>query len=451
MSKSLGPLKDETTVPENSDLPTPNRYWITWLLWILASTVGFCFSLAPLFILVMFLGYYSAQLSPRYSVIFFIIGASGGLILGLSQWIFLRSKIQKGGIWIIATSISWGLSTFLLFPELIGLSLKTIFQSDYVPAAIGGIVGLCQCLVLRLHVRRASLWILFNIIGYTSAFLLINFISANTVLNFAIFVIAVGIIISMSNGIGFVFLFDKSLQNLKHAGILTGVSLFIVLTFSIPIGIRGNQQLLKIEQYPVTSLAFSPDGKVLAAASIHGEVKLWDVETGQEVNAIKVTSTYDVDIAYSPDGNTIAIVTDRVRLWDLDTGQLGKSFTGSPHGDDSIDFSPDGKVLATLKLYEIFLWDVDDGQIVKKLNLDQSLDSVPSCLAFSPAGDFLAIGQGATVQIWSVETGQELNIFRGFDGWIKSVDISPDGKVVASGANSAEYPVRLWDISSGLE
>jgi WD40 repeat protein len=373
--------------------------------------------------------------------------------LGLSQWLILRSKIQKAGLWIGATAISWGLAFPFLFQELFVETsiLRTIIRGGFGPAVIGAIVGLCQWLVLRPQVRRASLWILFNTIGYTCAVLFLNFLLANIILNAGVVMIAVGILLGMLTGIGFVFLFDKSNLKLKHATILTGVSLFIILSVSLPIGHLSNQQLFKMQQYPVSSLAFSPNGKFLASATMDGEVKFWDVETGQEVNTINAPGSYNGDIAYSPDGQTLAIATDNVGLWDLETDQLVRTFSGSPHGDNSIAFSPNGSLLATLELYAVFLWDVDSGQIVKKLSLDPSLNSVPSCLAFSPDGDFLAIGQSATVQIWSVETGQELNIFRGFDGWIKSVDISPDGKIVASGANSAAYPVRLWDISSGLE
>lgn len=98
----------------------------------------------------------------------------------------------------------------------------------------------------------------------------------------------------------------------------------------------------------VSSVAFSPDGKTLAAdgSSLSGGAQLWDVSTG------KLTGTPGSDsvvtsVAFSPDGKTLATGTfDRgTRLWDLSTGkQIGTTLnTGSEVIVTSVAFSPDGR------------------------------------------------------------------------------------------------------------
>ncbi len=107
----------------------------------------------------------------------------------------------------------------------------------------------------------------------------------------------------------------------------------------------------------VNAVAFSPDGKLLAAAQANGYVRLWNPSTGQPVGAPLLASTspqsYVAGVAFSPDGTLLATAGDdgTLRLWNPVTGQaVGAPLpagTGPGGSVSGVAFSPDGKLLAS--------------------------------------------------------------------------------------------------------
>src|SRR5438067_2900 len=96
----------------------------------------------------------------------------------------------------------------------------------------------------------------------------------------------------------------------------------------------------------VNSVAFSPDGKILASGSVYNTVKLWDVTTGAELRTLdsgNVTS-----VTFSPDGKTLAIGSFELDLWDVATGVKVRELRPLKQHISlvfSVAFSPDGKTL----------------------------------------------------------------------------------------------------------
>ena len=199
----------------------------------------------------------------------------------------------------------------------------------------------------------------------------------------------------------------------------------------------------------VSSVAFSSDGKRLATAQNGGSVQLWDVATGHQIGKPFASSSFSV--AFSPDGTTLATgnFDSTARLWNVATRhQIGSPLSGGPSGGGSswttfVAFSPDGKTLATSHGDgSVRLWDVATGQqIGSPLNAGgpDSIDTV----AFSPDGTTLAIGlEGGPVQLWDVATGQQIGSPLNADGG--PVEFSPDGKTLAT--DDGNGSVRLWDV-----
>ncbi len=257
-------------------------------------------------------------------------------------------------------------------------------------------------------------------------------------------------------------------------------------------------------------IAFSPDGTILASSGYEGEettMKLWDVATG-ELNTTYILAenraSYDANIAFSPDGNTIAICgrwnSFGITLWDVATNTLKGTLIGHIGGVNSVAFTPDSRTLASAGTDDtVCLWDVATGSY--KTTLIAHTDDVQS-VAFSPDGTTLASGswdgtiilwdaekleprttitdhtvgfieiafnphgntivsgsRDKTVRLWDTKTGKNINTFLGHVGSVESVTFSPDGYTIASSGGrfsdfiffGDDYTIRLWDVISGTQ
>ena len=113
---------------------------------------------------------------------------------------------------------------------------------------------------------------------------------------------------------------------------------------------------------PLKSVAFSPDGTILAAGGV-GPIELWDAETGEKRAALEGHQALVRSIVFSPRGGLLASASGdaTVRLWDVRTGEARAVLEGQSDGQVwSVAFSPDGRTLASAGTDgTITLWDVD--------------------------------------------------------------------------------------------
>lgn len=202
----------------------------------------------------------------------------------------------------------------------------------------------------------------------------------------------------------------------------------------------------------VRSLAFSPDGKLLAAAGGNpaqfGEVKIWDVAERKEVRMIRGHRDNIFAVVFSPDGKLIATCSyDRmVKLWEVASGNEIKNLKDHTDAIFSIAFSPDGKRLASASADRtVKIWDVATGQ--RLFTLGDALDAVNS-IAFHPSGKLLA-GAGAdrTIRLWELgETGgHQIKSLIAHEDAINLIAFSPEGKTLAS--TGADKTLKLWDVA----
>jgi len=201
--------------------------------------------------------------------------------------------------------------------------------------------------------------------------------------------------------------------------------------------------------------AFSPDSETLALGTMleggSGTLQLWNIAKGLVVRNIDANKDYDRDIAFSPDGKMLAAGGSghRVLVFDTSTGkEVGRTESNHQFGSGSAKcaFSPDGKTLvADLGAGTIHLWDVASTKT--RLTLDGGM-FVADSLAFSPKGKTLAVGLQAAVRFWNVETGKELlPELQGLDSAVASLAFSPDGKTLATGGGQWNQ-IRLWDFAN---
>jgi serine/threonine protein kinase len=197
----------------------------------------------------------------------------------------------------------------------------------------------------------------------------------------------------------------------------------------------------------IYAVAFSPDGKTLAAGASDSTTLLWDPRRRAQTAQLPGHTNSVDEVAFSPDGRQFATASDdkTVRLWDLKSGSQIAKLTGHKSYVWSVDFSPDGKTLASgSKDGTIRVWDVASRKLSRVIR--GHTDPVVT-VKFSPDGKTLASGSwDNTVRLWDTSSWRQTAVLRGHTDAVHSVAFSPDGKILASGAEDAK--VLLWDLTT---
>jgi glucose/arabinose dehydrogenase len=169
----------------------------------------------------------------------------------------------------------------------------------------------------------------------------------------------------------------------------------------------------------IQSLAYSPDGKLLASGGAQGAISLWDATTGRLVRRLVGHERDCQRVVFAPDGKLLASLgweEEVIILWDPAAGQEVRRLPGHPgqkgvRGQtNAVTFTPDGKHLASTGLDgTTLLWDVATGQLVRQL---PGVDPSPGAVAFSPDGKLLAQGGDGMVYLWDTATDKEVRRLR---------------------------------------
>jgi WD40 repeat protein len=213
-----------------------------------------------------------------------------------------------------------------------------------------------------------------------------------------------------------------------------------------------------------SDIAISPDGQVLAAIEARngrresaGKLTFWELATGKVIQTIKGEKvprrSWRASLAFSADSQVLAVANPQnVWLWDVDTGQLHLELKDTGYG---VALSPDGKTVASgSREGKVMLWDVGNGNLkltlsghtIKKETMRISL------LEFSPDSQLLVssppflsedpVDEGA--KLWDLTTGK---LLRTFSEAVTEVAFTGDGRSIATGDRAGV--VRLRDTATG--
>jgi len=199
-------------------------------------------------------------------------------------------------------------------------------------------------------------------------------------------------------------------------------------------------------EHDVCCLAFSPNGMLLASASIMGFIYLWDVLTGTLVVEIKVDMTWIHALVYTPDYKSIISGSNRylVQLWNASTGELETTLQGHTNTVRALAISKDGQTLYSgSDDRTIRVWNLRDNNTCFAV-LTGHYGSVRS-LTITP-GFIISGSSDRTVKYWSRTTGECIRTINDHTGWVLAVAsyTYPDGSFLfASG--SYDWTIKLYD------
>ncbi len=201
----------------------------------------------------------------------------------------------------------------------------------------------------------------------------------------------------------------------------------------------------------IHGIAFSPDGNTIAIGDRYGKLDLWKVGSGERIRDFighKKQKVYT--LVFSPDGTTLASgSSDGLFIWDVNTGERNLSIQGHSTEIRALAFSPDGNILATGSPYQINLWNTSSTERLGQIYFNEWYNYFIG-LAFRPDGNILASQDGRRTLIWDVNHLTYLATLTGNGGknltssaFLSGLEYSSDGQLLAGG-NELNTAVHIW-------
>ncbi|MFM7408098.1 MAG: NB-ARC domain-containing protein [Cuspidothrix sp.] len=197
----------------------------------------------------------------------------------------------------------------------------------------------------------------------------------------------------------------------------------------------------------ILTVAFSPNGDILATGDTNGEISLWLVTTGKKLANWQAHQNWIRSVAFSPDGTILASGSKdkTIKLWNTNNYQCLQTLKG--HTDEvwSVVFNPKELKLASGSNDKtVRIWNLE----TKECRIWQQHTQQVQSVAFNFDGTKLASGsEDKTIRIWDMNTGKCERVLEEHTGRVWSVAFHPDNLTLAS--SSDDQTIRVWDLNNG--
>ena len=199
----------------------------------------------------------------------------------------------------------------------------------------------------------------------------------------------------------------------------------------------------------VQAVAIAPDGKRAISASDDNTLKIWDTETGRELQTLIGHTNSVRGVAIAPDGLTAISAShdNTLKIWDLASGSELRTLTGHTDWVTQVAIAPDGlTAISASHDNTLKVWNLLSGTEQRTL----TDTGYVSAVAMAPDGfRAISVSQLKTLKIWDTDSWRELQTLTDDDSFVKGVAIAPDGKRVISA--SCDKTLRIWDLPSCKE